>query len=42
MREVLLTASGGPFFGYEKVELLDVEPEDALKHPTWRMGRRHG
>jgi 1-deoxy-D-xylulose-5-phosphate reductoisomerase len=38
VREILLTASGGPFFGYEKAELLDVEPEDALKHPTWRMG----
>jgi 1-deoxy-D-xylulose-5-phosphate reductoisomerase len=33
-----LTASGGPFFGYEKAELLEVGPEDALKHPTWRMG----
>ena len=38
VREILLTASGGPFFGYEKAELLEVEPEDALKHPTWRMG----
>ncbi len=37
---VLLTASGGPFFGLEKVELLDVGPEDALKHPTWRMGAK--
>jgi 1-deoxy-D-xylulose-5-phosphate reductoisomerase len=40
VREILLTASGGPFFGYEKAELLDVEPEDALKHPTWRMGAK--
>ncbi len=38
VREILLTASGGPFFGYEKAELLEVGPEDALKHPTWRMG----
>jgi 1-deoxy-D-xylulose-5-phosphate reductoisomerase len=38
VREVLLTASGGPFFGYGKAELLRVGPEDALKHPTWRMG----
>jgi 1-deoxy-D-xylulose-5-phosphate reductoisomerase len=35
---VLLTASGGPFFGLEKTRLLEVGPEDALKHPTWRMG----
>jgi 1-deoxy-D-xylulose-5-phosphate reductoisomerase len=39
-RELLLTASGGPFFGYTKAELMGVEPEDALKHPTWRMGSK--
>jgi 1-deoxy-D-xylulose-5-phosphate reductoisomerase len=38
VRELLLTASGGPFFGYTKAELTGVVPEDALKHPTWRMG----
>ncbi len=37
---VLLTASGGPFFSFEKARLLEVGPEDALKHPTWRMGRK--
>jgi 1-deoxy-D-xylulose-5-phosphate reductoisomerase len=37
---VLLTASGGPFFALEKSRLLEVGPEDALKHPTWRMGPR--
>jgi 1-deoxy-D-xylulose-5-phosphate reductoisomerase len=35
---VLLTASGGPFFGLEKALLLRVGPDDALKHPTWSMG----
>jgi 1-deoxy-D-xylulose-5-phosphate reductoisomerase len=35
---VLLTASGGPFFSLEKARLLQVGPEDALDHPTWRMG----
>ena len=35
---VLLTASGGPFFSLEKARLLEVGPEDALDHPTWRMG----
>jgi len=35
---VLLTASGGPFFSYEKTRLLTAGPEDALRHPTWRMG----
>jgi 1-deoxy-D-xylulose-5-phosphate reductoisomerase len=35
---VLLTASGGPFFALDKVQLLEAGPEDALRHPTWRMG----
>jgi len=38
--EILLTASGGPFFEFEEERLADVGPEDALKHPTWRMGRK--
>ncbi|TCJ16637.1 1-deoxy-D-xylulose-5-phosphate reductoisomerase [Rubrobacter taiwanensis] len=37
---VLLTASGGPFFELEKRDLLEVGPEDALKHPNWEMGAR--
>ena len=38
VRGILLTASGGPFFSFEKARLVQVGPEDALKHPTWRMG----
>ncbi len=38
--KVLLTASGGPFFEKDKGELLEAGPEDALKHPTWEMGRK--
>lgn len=38
--KILLTASGGPFFGWEKKNLLEAGPEDALKHPTWQMGRK--
>ncbi len=38
VREILLTASGGPFFGRTKAELAGTGPEEALKHPTWRMG----
>ena len=37
---ILLTASGGPFFSFPKARLVDVGPEDALRHPTWRMGRK--
>jgi 1-deoxy-D-xylulose-5-phosphate reductoisomerase len=38
VREILLTASGGPFFGIAEDELSRVGPKDALNHPTWRMG----
>lgn len=38
VEKILLTASGGPFFEYEKTRLLKAGPEDALKHPTWEMG----
>jgi 1-deoxy-D-xylulose-5-phosphate reductoisomerase len=33
-----VTASGGPFRGRGREELLDVTPEQALAHPTWNMG----
>ncbi|MDX6486325.1 MAG: 1-deoxy-D-xylulose-5-phosphate reductoisomerase [Gaiellaceae bacterium] len=35
---LVLTGSGGPFRGRTRDELLDVTPEEALAHPTWRMG----
>jgi 1-deoxy-D-xylulose-5-phosphate reductoisomerase len=35
---VVLTASGGPFRGRNRSELVDVTPDDALAHPTWQMG----
>ena len=37
---LVLTASGGPFRGRTREELADVTPEQALRHPTWRMGRK--
>jgi 1-deoxy-D-xylulose-5-phosphate reductoisomerase len=37
---LILTASGGPFRGHSTEELAGVAPTDALKHPTWRMGRK--
>ncbi len=37
---LVLTASGGPFRGLEQRELEGVEPEDALRHPTWDMGAK--
>lgn len=37
---LILTASGGPFRGHSLAELKQVGPDDALRHPTWRMGRK--
>ena len=40
VRRVIVTASGGPFRGRTYEELHDVRVEEALAHPTWRMGRK--
>jgi 1-deoxy-D-xylulose-5-phosphate reductoisomerase len=40
IRRLILTASGGPFRGQSPAALEAVGPEDALRHPTWRMGRK--
>lgn len=40
IRRLLLTCSGGPFFGKSYKELEIVTPADALKHPNWRMGAK--
>ncbi len=40
VRRILLTASGGPFFGKTAEELRHVTLEETLAHPTWKMGRK--
>ncbi|MBO5898695.1 MAG: 1-deoxy-D-xylulose-5-phosphate reductoisomerase [Clostridia bacterium] len=40
VKRLLLTASGGPFFGRTRDELVGVRAEDALAHPTWSMGAK--
>jgi 1-deoxy-D-xylulose-5-phosphate reductoisomerase len=40
IRRLLLTASGGPFFGRTREQLARVRPDQALAHPTWRMGAK--
>jgi 1-deoxy-D-xylulose-5-phosphate reductoisomerase len=40
VKRLVLTASGGPFRGRSSSDLLSVTAADALKHPTWRMGRK--
>ena len=39
VRRLVLTASGGPFRGRDRESLADVTASDAMKHPTWNMGR---
>ncbi|WP_313811585.1 1-deoxy-D-xylulose-5-phosphate reductoisomerase [Glutamicibacter sp.] len=36
---LIVTASGGPFFGYSYEQLREVTPQQALAHPTWDMGK---
>jgi len=38
--QIILTASGGPFRDYSPAQLGEVTVEQALKHPSWRMGRK--
>ena len=40
LKKIILTASGGPFFGKTKDELSKVTVADALKHPNWSMGQK--
>ena len=40
IKKIILTASGGPFFGKTLSELENVTPADALKHPNWDMGAK--
>ncbi|MBQ9714224.1 MAG: 1-deoxy-D-xylulose-5-phosphate reductoisomerase [Clostridia bacterium] len=39
-RRLIITASGGPFYGYTAEQLKAVTPQSALKHPTWQMGAK--
>lgn len=40
LKRIILTASGGPFFGKTKDELKNATVENALKHPNWSMGAK--
>lgn len=40
IKKILLTASGGPFYGYKADELKRITVGEALAHPTWKMGRK--
>ncbi len=40
IKKIILTASGGPFFGYTKEQLENITIEQTLSHPTWKMGAK--
>jgi len=40
VKKIIITASGGPFYNHPKDKLSDVTLEEALNHPTWRMGQK--
>lgn len=40
LKRIILTASGGPFRQVPREEMMELKPEDALKHPNWSMGRK--
>jgi 1-deoxy-D-xylulose-5-phosphate reductoisomerase len=40
LKRLIITASGGPFRDYKKAKLKVVKPQDALNHPTWKMGAK--
>ena len=39
-KDIYLTASGGPFHGYTKEQLVNVKVQDAIKNPNWTMGKK--
>ncbi|AEB76130.1 1-deoxy-D-xylulose-5-phosphate reductoisomerase [Clostridium botulinum] len=40
INKIYLTASGGPFRNRKKEELINITPEEAIKHPKWNMGKK--
>ncbi len=40
IKKVYLTASGGPFLNYKVNQLKKIKPQDALRHPKWKMGKK--
>ena len=40
IKKILLTASGGPFYGKKRADLVNITPTDALRNPNWDMGAK--
>ena len=40
IKKIYITSSGGPFLNYKTHQFKKIKPEDALKHPKWKMGKK--
>ena len=40
VEKIIITASGGPFLNYKLIQLKNVKPTQAIKHPSWNMGKK--
>ena len=40
IKKIYITSSGGPFLNYKIHQFKKIKPEDALKHPKWKMGKK--
>ena len=40
IKKIYITASGGPFLNYKLSQLKKIKPEQAIKHPKWKMGKK--
>ena len=40
VKEIIITASGGPFLNIPKKKLNNIKPKQAIKHPNWKMGKK--
>lgn len=40
LRRIILTASGGPFINRKAEEFVNISPDEALRHPRWKMGKK--
>ena len=40
VNKIYLTASGGPFYNFSKKDLKHIKPQEAIKHPVWKMGKK--
>ena len=38
--KIYITASGGPFLDYKLEKMRKIKPTEALRHPTWKMGKK--